>query len=238
MKDGVITMNIKDRFYHERTWEGQEMVWGDWVKETDIRPDDPITRVCKVFIVQDSYLVWNFGGDYFWRPDDEFGYTDATTVIFMLNDKFQEPDINIPLNMIEGEWIAKDSEGAVSSRLIVKGANYTAYAAYGINIRQDNGEYKNVLGSRKTTGTISFDRGFFKVNVNNTKLSYEYKGIDRETGAQLYEYSEVDPNTLEAKEWITSEDSDYAEENLLYIADNCLYLQPQGYRSAIVFKKK
>ena len=238
MKNGVITMTIKERFHRDYRWTAGELEYGEWQKEAEIDPEDPTTRVCTIYTIQESYLVWNFGGDYFYLPDSEYGYSDATTVVFMLNDKFQEPNIDIPLNMFEGEWIAKDSEGSVMARIIVKGTDITSYSAGGINIRQKDGEYLYVLTSHKTTGTISFERGFFKIKTKTSQSSYEYKGYDRETGEEIYEYAEVNPNTLEAAEWITTEDVEYVFDNLVYIADNCMYIQQPGDRSATVFRKK
>lgn len=237
MKNGVITMTIKEFWHCETSWKDGQIVHGEWQKETEINPEDPTTRVCTIYTVQESYLVWNFGGDYFYEPDNGFGYSDATTVIFMLNDKFQEPEIEVPMNMIEGEWIAKGYEGEVIGRIVVNGTNYAAYSASGINIKQENGQYEYVLTSRKTTGTISFDRGFFKVNIKTSQRSYEYEGYDREKQCEIYNYSIVDPNTLEA-EWIVSEDVDYTDQSLVYIADNSMYIQQQGERSATLYKKK
>jgi len=238
LKNGVITMTIKERFHRDYRWTAGELEYGEWQKDTESHPEDPTTRVCTIYTVQESYLVWNFGGDYFYLPDSEYGYSDATTVVFMLNDKYQEPDIDIPLNLFEGEWIARNSEGEVMNRIVVKGNNITSYTAGGINIRQENGEYLYVLTSYKTTGTISFERGFFKVKGKTSQKSFDYKGYDRVTGAEIYEYSVVDPNTLEAAEWITTEDIDYVFNSLVYIADNCMYIQEEGQMTATVFKKK
>ena len=237
MKDGVITMTIKERWHCETRWEGHNIVQENWQKDTEIDPKDPTTRVCTVYTVQESYLVWNFGGDYFWLPDNEYGYTQENSVIFMLNDKFQEPDIQIDESLIEGEWIAKYNDGSVFSRIIIKGRNYTAYSSYGINIRE-NGEYNYVLTSNKTTGTFRFDRGFFIVNATTIQRSYEYKGYDQATGNEIYEYSTVDPNTLEAERWVVTEQVNYPDQNLIYIFGDNLYIQSQGARTATVYKKK
>lgn len=237
-KDGVITMTMKERWERDMDWVDGERVFGEWQKMTEISPEDPTTRVCTVYTAQESFLIWNFGGDYFYRPYNEHGYTEFNAVIFMLNDKFQEPTINIDENLVKGEWISTDSEGKLDGRIIIEGNNYTAYSAYPLSIQDESGEWIEVLTSNKTTGTYRFDRGFFIVNVSKYECSSEYKGYDRETGRSIYEYSTVNPTTLEAERWITSETIESMEQIMVYVYNNRLFFQQQYDREAKVYKKK
>ncbi len=240
MKNGVITMTIKERWECETGWKDQQIVHGDWTKITEIDPEDPTTRVCTVYTVQESFLIWNFGGDYFYRPETEYGYTEYNAVIFMLNDKFQEPNINIDPNLVKGEWISTDSEGKLDGRVIIEGNNYTAYSAFPLSLQDEGGEWIEVLVSTKITGTYRFDRGFFMLNMSKYERSYEYQGYDRQTGRSLYEYSTVNPNTLEAEEWIVSEEYENMEPEqiMVYVYGNNLFFQQEGDREASVYKKK
>ena len=240
MKDGVITMTIKERWERNMNWVDGERVYGEWHKMTEISPEDPTSRVCTVYTVQESFLVWNFGGDYFYRPYSEYGYTEYNAVIFMLNDKFQEPDIKLDENLVKGEWISTDSEGKLDGRLIIEGNKITAYSAFPLSIQDESGSWISILTSTKTTGTYRFDRGFFMVTLNKYESSYEYKGYDMSTGRSLYDYSTVNPNTLEADEWIVSEEySDYEESQIMvYVYNNRLFYQREYDREATVFKKK
>ena len=238
MKNGVITMTIKERWHCDTNWKDQQIVHGEWIKETEIDPQDPTTRVCTVYTVQESFLVWNFGGDYFYRPDTEYGYTEYNAVIFMLNDKFQEPNINIDENLVKGEWISKDSEGKLDGRLIIKDNNYTIYSAFPLSMQDESGEWIDVLTSSKITGTYRFERGFFMVETDMYYSSYEYKGYDQQTGRSLYDFSSVNPNTLEAEEWLVSEEYEDTEQIMVYVYGNKLFFQQQYDREATVFTKK
>lgn len=238
MKNGVITMTIKERWECETGWKDQQIVHGDWTKVTDIDPKDPTTRVCTVYTVQESFLVWNFGGDYFYRPDTEYGYTEYNAVIFMLNDKFQEPNIKIDENLVKGEWISKDSEGKLNGRLIIKDNNYTLYSAFPFSLQDESGEWIEVLTSSKITGTYRFDRGFFIVDTDMYYSSYKYVGYDSKTGRTLYDYSTVDPQTLEAEEWIEAEEYEETEQIMVYVYGNKLFFQQEYDREATVFTKK
>ena len=240
MKDGVITMTMKERWERDYDWVEGERVYGEWQKMTEIDPEDPTTRVCTVYTVQKSFLIWNFGGDYFYRPDVEFGYTDYNAVIFMLNDKYQEPNINIDPNLVKGEWISTDSEGKLDGRVIIEGNNYTAYSAFPLSMQDESGEWIEVLTSTKITGTYQFDRGFFMLSMTKYESSYEYKEYDMQTRREIYEYSSVNPNTLEAEEWIVSEEYEDMEPTqiMLYVYKNNLFFQQDGDREATVYRKK
>ena len=238
MKNGVITMTIKERWECETGWKDQQIVHGDWTKITEIDPEDPTTRVCTVYTVQESFLIWNFGGDYFYRPETEYGYTEYNAVIFMLNDKFQEPNIKIDENLVKGEWISKDSEGKLNGRLIIKDNNYTLYSAFPFSLQDESGEWIEVLTSSKITGTYRFDRGFFIVDTDMYYSSYKYVGYDSKTGRTLYDYSTVDPQTLEAEEWIEAEEYEETEQIMVYVYGNKLFFQQEYDREATVFTKK
>ena len=237
-KNGVITMTIKERWECETGWKDHQITHGEWRKVTDIDPEDPTTRVCTVYTVQESFLIWNFGGDYFYMADSEYGYTEYNAVIFMLNDKFQEPNIKIDENLVKGEWISTDSEGKLDGRIIIEGNNYTSYSAFPFSMQDEGGEWIQVLVSTKLTGTYRFDRGFFIVTLSKYERSYEDLGYNMETQRYEYDYSTVDPNTLEAEEWIVSQEQEDILKVMVYVYNNRLFFQQEYDREATVYKKK
>lgn len=107
---------------------------------------------------------------------------------------------------LEGTWESYDSDGSLSERIIISGNNFTAYS---VRTSQSN------FCAEKSTGTWSV-----KGNVLTVKPTDLYFSYSRPTGTGEYEYSVVDPVTLEAETWTKAVYTPDEYEERIYLSDD------------------
>ena len=107
---------------------------------------------------------------------------------------------------LEGTWESYESDGSLGERIIISGNNFTAYEVWTID---------TVLCADKSTGTWSV-----KGNVLTVKPKDLYYSYSRPTGTGEYEYSVVDPVTLEAETWTKAVYTPDEYEERIYLSDD------------------
>ena len=120
---------------------------------------------------------------------------------------------------LEGTWESYESDGSLSERIIINGSNYTAYEVWTSD---------TTLIAEKSTGTWSI-----KSNVLTVKPTALYFSYSR-NGYGPYEYSYVNPETLEAEEWVQAGYSLDEYSRKVYLTEDKKTL----YAAGAVFKKK
>lgn len=120
---------------------------------------------------------------------------------------------------LEGTWESYDEDGSLDERVIISGSNYTAYEVWTSD---------SVLCAEKTTGTWSVKNGVLTVKPSALYFSYSRNGYGP------YEYSPVDPETLEAEKWVQAGYSLDDYEVKIYLTEDKKTL----YAASAVFKKK
>ena len=231
MTDSLITMTIKER------WQNDTKI--------EIDPQNFPTRVCYLYMLQKSYLVWNFGGDYYYGAgqNDISDYTVPTKVAFMLNSKYNKPDIQVEDGLLDGEWIAKDEEENIIGRIIIDKNIYTAYKLKYLHVNFSAlPEYLDVKCSQKYVGTFKFEKGYFIVDIDSIMSSY--KRIDSPyeqywvTHNDEYDYSNINPLTLEADRWLNTEYDISPEENMIYSNGKNLFIQNKYDEKPFIYRKQ
>lgn len=126
---------------------------------------------------------------------------------------------NIPSKDLEGTWESYESDGTLAERIVIKGSNYTAYEVWTTD---------TILCAEKSTGTWSLKNGILTVKPSALYFSFS------RTGAGVYDYSTVDPETLEAETWTQATYSLEDYDVKIYLTDDKKTL----YASGAVFEKK
>lgn len=234
IKDNVITFNIADFWDIETEWvDGRPQNVGEWKKmDAENTKDNPRTRVVTVFVLDKPLLIWSVKNDWFYGFSDE---EEAGFLMFMSSNK-DELTLNKPVTEsdLQGEWEGRNDKGDLVARLIINGKNFTSYNLVS-NYMYDEAtdDYTIKMSVAKEVGTFSVDKNEIKINYDTMYNSMKSELID---GKWVYSFSNYDPVTLEATEWLTEQPQGYYDIYVVYRDGANLYW---GYgRGGAAFKKK
>ena len=120
---------------------------------------------------------------------------------------------NIKAKDLEGTWEYSESDGSLSQRVIITENKYTAYEVWIMD---------STLCVEKSVGTWSLSKNELTVKPTDLWFSYERVG----TG---YEYSPVNPETLEAETWTKASYTVDTYKEKIYLAGDKLYVSGRGF---------
>ncbi len=175
-KDGVIICNINKRWTSDTGWDGDVRISvGEW-QQTDL--DGYTSRRFEVTLLEGGVCIGNM--------IDEF-YGGEPYPMFLVCK-----GVKITINPAElnGEWLFKE-DGKLMARLIVDGIKYTIWVA---------DPFYTSLAATKESGMWSYTDGY--LNLNPDSLYYSFT---RPAGSGDYEFSPVDPETLESEQWYAAQ---------------------------------
>ena len=135
---------------------------------------------------------------------------------------------------LQGEWESKSDKGELLSRLIVNGNKFTCYSLL------TNGSYDSETGTTTITKFVMKEVGTFSIKDNEFTITYDtlYNSMrsDLVEGTWVYRFSDYDPATLEANEWLSEQPQGYSEVYIIYRDGANLYW---GFgRGGAAFRKK
>lgn len=164
------------------------------------------TRRCKVLEINEGIMSIEVYGDYFMGGEDEYGFPYTL---------FKEgTEQNITQSDLKGTWENYDEKGNVTERMVFDGNRYTWYIVWGWDGAQ--------LEASKTVGTWSVSKGHMSLDPTDTWYSYE-TGVDS-NNKTVYNYSTVDPKTLEAEKWTKTIYSPRSSTYRVYLSGGKLYM--------------
>lgn len=188
--------------YYEYDDEKGEYVTGD--------PGYTGDRNCRIIEINPGMMRVNLN-DYFMGGGQGEGFD------FTLYRKGYVQDIKT--KDLEGTWESYESDGSLSTRIVISGSNYTAYDVWTV---QDT-----ILCAEKSTGTWSVKNSVMTVKPSENLFSYDRVNND-------YVYSVVDPETLEAEKWTGASWTQDEYTQKIYLSDDKKTL----YAGGVKFTKK
>lgn len=207
-QDNKVTMTINS-FWEiavKRNDDGSPEYDGSWQKMDDTG-DNSKTRTVDVYVLADHFTIWNVYNDWFFGSGSDGG------LLLFMSDNQDEMHIDreVTQSDLQGEWYNADDNGNTIARLVLSGSSYTAWyltTSYGDN---------NVITYyvSKETGTFSLNGTIITINHQKGYSSYS-STYNKETSTWEYKYSDYDPATLEADDWLTEYESGYSEEYYVY----------------------
>ena len=206
--DGVIKCNIQQRWSSDTGWEGDVRVSvGEW---ESIPLEGYTSRTFEVTLLENGVCIGNL--------IDEF-YGGEAREIFLI---CKGAKISIDASKLNGEWIFKGVSNVIA-RLLVDGNNYTVWVA---------DPYYRELAATKEAGEWSYADGYLTLSPETLLFSYTYND-----SIHNYDYSTVNPQTLEADEWYEAE-YDLDETKVpAYLSNGTFYVQMDEMRISKFTKK-
>jgi hypothetical protein len=195
-KDGVIKCNFQQRWSSETGWEGDQRInIGEWESIT-IDPDYS-SRTFEVTLLEKGICIGIMN-------DDFYGGEPWEMILICKGAK-----ISIDASKLNGEWIYKEGQ-ELRGRLIVDGNKYTVWESYIFNSNQE------VI---KEFGEWSYADGYLTLSPDSLYFSYTYND-----NARQYDYSPVDPQTLEAEVWYPAQYEPDESKIPAYLSNGTFYI--------------
>ena len=226
--DNVVTFRIQD-FWEIEVERGSDGVQykGEWKKQdADWSQGMPRTRIAKIYVLEPKLLIMEDFGDWF--------YGDGM-LLFMTPDGGEMIiDREVTQSDLQGEWESRDQEGNLRVRLLIEGNNYICYTR-GTNYYSNSED-----GTSTTNEFVDKQTGSFKVDGTTITITYamHYSSTKEELvdNKWVYTYSDFDPVTLEATEWLTEAEQGWTDVYQVY-RDGANMYWFAGY-GGYAFKKK
>lgn len=217
-KDNTITFNEQAWWQFERNDDSSTD--GKWVRLSSLDDLDTHGIACKeVKIIEDhtSFMIWQFD-EHTYFPGGRENEDDLKHPMFLQEDcKVKDSDII-------GTWENATEFDANAKSYVVLGEDHS-YISYRGNLV---GGTDNKWQSIKTTGTWKITKEGLEITLLHYYASYKFDHYDQVAKENIYIYADVDPETLEAAQWLNS--TPYKEPRVdtsrMVLADGKLYVGP------------
>ncbi len=212
VKGNVLTLNIESFWEIETDWiDGVpgHAVGSEWQKvDNQYTAERAKTRIVRIYVQEPRFTIWGVENDWF------MGAAENAEMVVFMSDDLNEIHANKTVSQadLQGEWEGRNSSGELTARLIIDGNKYTAYSL------NDNYYYNTETQETIITKYVSKDTGTFKLEGSTFTITVEkqYESMVYDSKTDSYSYSNYDPSTLEATEWLSESNWEYTSAFYVY----------------------